>query len=410
MPTITPVIRSSKKNAQGLYPVYLRIADTGGSRYNSLGVAIKKADWNPKPGVARKGCDEHEAINAIISMAVAKAKAEVYRRLNANETITAADLKEALVPESARTAPLDFWAFADEVVDGYQARGQIWSYDRFRSVMKKFRAFTGEPFLFSGLTPALLRQYEDHLIVSYKNKTNTVATAMKAISTVVRRAVVERHIAFADNPFHQHRIKQEQTERVRLTIKEVRTIEALDLRSGSIEAVARDCWLFAFYSGGPRISDVIQTRWRSVAGGRHDYRMSKNGKAGALDLVPQARAVLARYSLSNQESDPEAFVFPLLKGRDLSTPSKMKRAIQSSTAQINLALKAVAKAVKLKKNLTSHVARHSWADLARQGGWDVYSISKVLRHSNLKITERYLATFDEEALSQKMQGMFGGEP
>ncbi len=407
MPSITPVLRVHKKNKHGLCPVYLRITDAQRSRYQSLRLAIKESDWNPKAKTAfvRKSHADHEDLNAAIAQAVADANRAVARANAEGKRLNAAEIKEA-VSERPASSPSNFWPFADSFAEGYKTRGEIWSYDRFRSVLKKFRAFTGDPFPFEALTPALLRQYEDHLVSTYGNGINTVATAMKAIRTVVRRAVAEGHIGFADNPFNGHRIKHEQTERVRLTLAEVQKIEALELSPGTIEAVARDCWLFAFYTGGTRVGDVIQTRWQSVAGGKHTYRMGKNKKSGSVRLVPQAQAVLDRYAPSHDKADPAAFVFPLLANRDLSTPELKKRALQSRTTQINKALKEVARAAGVRKHLTSHVARHSWADLARRMGWDLYSISRVLRHSNLKVTERYLDSFDEEDINRRMGEMF----
>ena len=63
---------------------------------------------------------------------------------------------------------------------------------------------------------------------------------------------------------------------------------------------------------------------------------------------------------------------------------------------VNKHLKAVAKRVEaagtpMPAKLTFHIARHSWADLARKSGRDVYEISRALAHSGLGITERYLA-------------------
>ncbi len=63
---------------------------------------------------------------------------------------------------------------------------------------------------------------------------------------------------------------------------------------------------------------------------------------------------------------------------------------------IDKQLKAISKRVTaagtpMPEKLTFHIARHSWADLARKSGRDVYEISRGLAHSGLGITERYLA-------------------
>lgn len=68
----------------------------------------------------------------------------------------------------------------------------------------------------------------------------------------------------------------------------------------------------------------------------------------------------------------------------------------SQNVLVNKQLKAISKRViatgtPMPEKLTFHIVRHSWADLARKSGRDVYEISRGLAHSGLGITERYLA-------------------
>ena len=59
------------------------------------------------------------------------------------------------------------------------------------------------------------------------------------------------------------------------------------------------------------------------------------------------------------------------------------------------------------KPLSTHIARHSFADVARSAGWSIYDISKALRHSSVEMTERYLKAFDTAALDDRMNELFG---
>ncbi|MBK7638425.1 MAG: tyrosine-type recombinase/integrase [Saprospiraceae bacterium] len=58
------------------------------------------------------------------------------------------------------------------------------------------------------------------------------------------------------------------------------------------------------------------------------------------------------------------------------------------------------------KKLTSHIARHSFADIARKKGISVYDISKALGHSSIAITEKYLASLDDGAVTDVFNKMF----
>lgn len=54
------------------------------------------------------------------------------------------------------------------------------------------------------------------------------------------------------------------------------------------------------------------------------------------------------------------------------------------------------------KKLSMHIARHSFANIARQKKANVYDISKALGHSSIKITETYLSAFDTQSEDETM--------
>jgi len=80
---------------------------------------------------------------------------------------------------------------------------------------------------------------------------------------------------------------------------------------------------------------------------------------------------------------------------------KVRRKIASKNALVNRYLKKVAERAELEpEGLSTHVARHSFADYARRESGDLYAISKALGHKSLQITEQYLKSFDRDAVDQ----------
>lgn len=67
-----------------------------------------------------------------------------------------------------------------------------------------------------------------------------------------------------------------------------------------------------------------------------------------------------------------------------------------SNAQYNLRLKLVADYAGLDKNLTTHMARHTFATLALTKGVQLKVVSKMLGHSSIKVTEEYAAILNED--------------
>ena len=59
------------------------------------------------------------------------------------------------------------------------------------------------------------------------------------------------------------------------------------------------------------------------------------------------------------------------------------------------------------EGLSTHVARHSFADYARQRTGDLYAISKSLGHGNLQTTQTYLKSFDRDAVDKLADELWG---
>lgn len=133
--------------------------------------------------------------------------------------------------------------------------------------------------------------------------------------------------------------------------------------------------------------------------------MGKAKKFRRLKLVKQAQVVLDLYrDDSNLLTD---FIFPFLKSRiDYSDGNFLKKQVSSKTTIINKNIKELSMKTGINKNISSHIARHSFADMARKKGMKLYDISKVLGHSSLSITERYLENFDDTSLDNAMDEIF----
>ena len=419
MPTFTPVLRTSKENAEGTAPIYIRISDRDGSRFVSLGKRVRPNQWDPGKGRVLGRHQDYKNLNRLIEERVETLKSAAFRAELDGPAATADELKA--VYREAYVAPkapgpkadgeaADYFAFADAVVDELERRGQIRTHNRYKSVTKKFRGFAGEPLAFGDLTPRLLRDYETHLIEHYGNSPNTVASNFRAIRAVLYRAIREGLADQGANPFFHFKIKRVRTDRTKLSYDQVEAIRALDLPAGSLIARVRDYFLFAFYCAGIRFGDFAELRGTDfvvrsevavqdgveVEKGRVwlSYVMGKTRQTRALRrtirLPRAAEAIFMVYS----EVGADEFAFPPLRGSDVSTPRRRVNAISRQNALVNKYLKKIAVLAKVPEKLSFHISRHSFADYARREGWGLYDITKMLGHASLKTTEVYLASLD----------------
>ena len=284
-------------------------------------------------------------------------------------------------------------------------------------MLNKLEAFAGTPLPFDRLTPAFLRKFEGHLIEELGNKASTVQSNLSTLRAHYRRAMRDEVIPREADPFVVYSPpKAERPERHKLTEGELARIERLELGgtgpAAPLIARVRDAFLFSLFCAGIRFGDVATMKVHNLteeAGGlRLSYRMNKTKKRATIRLIPQAEAIARAYMLTEkgEAKGPEEFLFSMLSSYDLSTPRKRVNAISAQNGFANKCLKQIAEKADVGGNLSFHVARHSFADLARKRGWGVYEISKALAHSGLAITERYLAGFDDELVDSKMSTLF----
>lgn len=96
------------------------------------------------------------------------------------------------------------------------------------------------------------------------------------------------------------------------------------------------------------------------------------------------------------ESIPEdIYLFPIIQ-RAHKSDIDFDKEVSSKNVNVNKELKKLAKLADIQKNVTFHMSRHTFADLGRSAGVDLYSVSKLLGHSKLSQTEANLASMDQE--------------
>jgi integrase/recombinase XerD len=256
---------------------------------------------------------------------------------------------------------------------------------------------------FHEVTVRFLADYESYLKTTLENAVSTVHTDLGKIQAIFNVAVSRDLLPFADNPFlkFKSQFKEAKKKKERLTADEVRAIKELDLTRNTLIWNVRNSFLLSFYTGGLRIGDLLDLRWRNIRAGRLDFMMEKTDKDRSVLLLPPAQDIIDRYVSEERRSDH--FIFPFLDlHADYSGVGVLDKEKERKTALINKYLKKIAKAAGISKTLSSHLARHSAADLLRKSGTSVFDISKILGHSKISVTEAYLESLDRESMDHEM--------
>ncbi len=415
MATISIVRYSGKKSADGTMPLYFRASVGNTVRYASLNLRIPEPDWNERTSQVRKTNPHHANLNRYLLEVKSKAQGVLSELLADGQQVTAERIRDGLLKAMGKevaeegVTPDDFLVYCHELLDDYERRGQVAtviSYRttvmRLRDYIKKRHGWTELPF--QEITVSFLRGFETHLIDTFKNGTNTVHKRMRIMRTLLYHAIRDGRYPQEHNPFFHLKLKGAKVRKAKLSLEEIEAIERIELQAGSLHDHVRNAFLFAFYAGGMRFSDVVTLQWRHVQGNRLSYRMKKTDESTSILLVPPALKILEQFA--DRNTSPFALVFPMIERYDVSTDRGLHSAISSQNVVANRYLKDIAKQAGIETHLSFHLARHSLADYLRCKGWSIYDISKVLAHSNVRVTEQYLKGFDSEDLDEKMRQMF----
>lgn len=187
------------------------------------------------------------------------------------------------------------------------------------------------------------------------------------LNTAVKEGLLERNPSMA-----VERFREPESDREFLTIEEMRQLAKVPAPD---EAIGR-AFFFSCLTG-LRWSDIVALRWSSVqtVGGvpRIVFTQQKTGGREYLDITEQA------VSLMGERGEDDRLVFP-----DLG-------AVQS--ARIKVA--AWVKAAGIRKHITFHCARHSFAVMMLELGTDLYTLSKLMGHRSIETTQIYAKILDK---------------
>lgn len=312
-------------------------------------------------------------------------------------------------PEIQEIAKKTFWQIADlylSTLTGYtkaSAEGKI----------EQFKKFVMNDNL-------LLHQIDSKLIAGYVhymrtteqrgggvNKEGTIRSKLKAIRFVSNFGALHK---YDTRPEELHNFKlplDEPAETEFLTESELTAFANVELEGPSIKQ-AQHTFLLAVYLRGMRIGDIIQLKQSYFSKDRLRYTTGKTGKELEMELVPKAQQIINQY-LDGREY---LFHFYTFKYDRLYTPEQNDKRrtdhVKAITTNINNKLKKIAKRAGIEKNVRTHIARHSFANILDGNNVDIGIIQGLLGHGTRAMTEKYIKKIRHSAvLDQAVRDIFG---
>jgi len=281
-----------------------------------------------------------------------------------------------------------FLVFMERVIKQLEDLNRERTAETYKATFRSFLQFRREKdVLLDEMTSDLMQEYEAYLKARGITM-NTVSFYMRVLRAVYNRAV-EKGMAEQRNPFRHVYTGIDKTIKRALNLKDIRTIKELNLSLHSALDFARDMFLFSFYTRGMSFIDMAYLRKSDIKNGILIYRRRKTGQQLSIKWEGCMQEIVDKYNILVPPGSP--YLLPIITVADIR---KVRQQYKNKLYSVNFNLKRVASRLRLPIPLTTYVARHSWASVARNKNIPLSVISEGMGHDSEATTQIYLASLE----------------
>ena len=249
----------------------------------------------------------------------------------------------------------------------------------YKSSFKKLKIFSNNK-LVSGILPLncidekFCESYKLWLLTDVENKVsnNTTWVYITKLKTVLNKAVREKLLT--SNPAKYVKVKNIEAEKTYLNYDELLKLNKTECENEEL----KKAFLFACYTG-LRLSDIKALTLGQIRSNKLYFRQIKTK---GVEYLPLSKTALALIEDLVAERKPDERIFQI-------------KLVRSETIGYNL--RKWAKGAGINKYITFHTSRHTFATLSLTYGVDLYTVSKLLGHKSIKMTEIYAKIVNEKA-------------
>ena len=291
---------------------------------------------------------------------------------------------------------------ADEVVAAFHARrtdaslqnfmqqciaklirmGRTGTANGYKSTLNSFMRFRkGQDIMLNAIDSDVMQLYEAHLRLTNVAR-NSSSFYMRNLRTVYNMAI-EQQLTPQRTPFAHVYTGIDKTVKRALSISQIRQLKNADLTDNPAQALARDMFMFSFYTRGMALADMANLTTANLRNGYLVYRRQKPRQELYVKWEPCMQEIVDRYPRQSP------FLLPLIKSEE------DKRDQYKLTQQrVNHNLKKLSERLGLPHPLTMSMARHSWASIANSKDISLSVIGEGLGYNSENTTRIYLAQID----------------
>jgi site-specific recombinase XerD len=367
--------------------LYLRVTVNGIAKDISTRRIWYLSRWNSELKKATGNTEQSKSINSDIETLTTKVYQARKVLLDDGREVSADAIKDLLLGRSKKGREIlrIFQEHNDKVAALVGIDYAYGTFERYETTLDHSKAYIlwkyqAEDVDIRKLDYEFISDFEFWLKVHRKCSHNTtmkyIANFKKVVLQCVRNGWIVR------DPFHAFKITKREVDREALSEDELEVVRNAKFESERISEV-RDVFLFSCYTGLAYV-DLYQLKKSNLVKGIDGalwvrINRQKTESLSRIPLLPYALEVIERYN-SDLNIDKEGKALPVL-----------------SNQKMNKYLKDIARYCGINKNITCHIARHTFATtVTLTNGVPIETVSKMLGHVNIKTTEQYAKVVDKK--------------
>lgn len=401
--SVSVICYKSKVLSNGENPLMLRIAKDNRKKYISLGISLLPKYWDFEKNKPTPRCPNKELIEKIILDKQVEYQRQILEFVAEQKEYTAALLVES---KKVKLVNKTVGEFYKELLVSFRDSGNEGNRLVYKYSYNSLKDFTSSnlDIPFSSIDVAWLKRYESWL-VGKKCKGTTLSVLFRTLRSTFNKAIEAKIVNKKYYPFDEYKVSKFDTStRKRALSKEdmMRIITTETINATFIREFTRDIFTFAYLSGGISLVDMANLTSYNVHRGRLRYHRQKTHGAINFKLCEQAKEIIKKYASYQKEA---GYLFPIYDNRVHKTSVQKKNRLHKMLAKINKELKLLASELEIDADVTTYVARHSFASILKNTGVNIALISQALGHQDIKTTEIYLSKFDDKQMDEAMSNL-----
>ena len=399
---VSVVCYKSKTLSNGENPLMLQVSKGGKRKYQSLGISINPKYWDFTRNKPKANCPNKEYIQKII---LDKQRELQQRMLELNseqkEYTTTTLLNNGNTKFELKTVSM----FYKELIEQYTRGDKCGNRLIYKGSFNSLKVFTNGKLdiPFNEIDIAWLNKYEKWLR-SKGNRETTISLLFRTLRSAYNKAIKAKCARKSDYPFDDYKINKFDTTTQKRAIAKTDvlkfTTEVQPIGKQQYMELSKDIFVFSYLCGGINFTDIANLTNENIQNGRLHYIRQKTKKLIKIGIPQEAMQIIEKYS-----KESKGYLFPILDSKIHKTALQKQNRIHKILGKVNKNLKLLAAQLGVEANLTTYVARHSFASVLKKSGVNIALISEALGHSDLATTQIYLDSFDNEQVDEAMRNL-----